>query len=147
MKKNVDCFPAKSIEDIKLSNEEVTALQNENVIKYQNQINDVKEDSESQECYLINNIKKHLSVEVQKCCRFSNYLMDPNRRSFHTVVRILGFTLKFIQSLKSQCFKKQQHIQHKAAVAELSDKEVNPAKQYFFKTATSEVKQFLKPSQ
>ena len=73
--------------------------------------------------------------------------MDPNRRSFHTVVRILGFTLKFIQSLKSQCFKKQQHIQHKAAVAELSDKEVNPAKQYFFKTATSEVKQFLKPSQ
>ena len=55
--------------------------------------------------------------------------------------------LKFIQSLKSQCFKKQQHIQHKLAVPELSDKEINLAKQYFFKKATSEVKQFLKPSQ
>ena len=147
MKKNVDCFPAKSIENIKLSNEEVTALQNENMIKYQNQINDVKEDSESQECYLISNIKKHLSIEVQKCYRFSNYLVDPSRRSFHTVVRILAFALKFIQSLKSQCFKKQQHIQHKPGVPELSDKKVNPAKQYFFKTATSEVKQFLKSSQ
>ena len=52
MKKDVYCFPVKSIEeDIKLSNEEVTALQNENMIKYQNQINDVKEDSESQKCF------------------------------------------------------------------------------------------------
>ena len=34
MKKDVACFPAKSIEDIKLSNEEVTALQNQNMIKY-----------------------------------------------------------------------------------------------------------------
>ena len=77
MKKDVACFPAKSIEDIKLSNEEVTALQNENMIKYQNQINDAKEDSESQECYLINNIKKNISVEVQECYRFSDYLVDP----------------------------------------------------------------------
>ena len=44
MKKYVACFPAKSIEDIKSSNEEVTALQNENMKKYQNQINDAKED-------------------------------------------------------------------------------------------------------
>ena len=154
MEKDVACFPAKSIEDIKLSNEEVTALQNENTIKYQNQINDAKEDSESQECYLI--IKKNISTISRKTSqlkfrsaiyRFSNYLVDPNRRSFHTVVRIFGFVLKFIQSLKSQCFKKQQHKQHKPAVPELSDKEINLAKQYFFRKATSEVKQFLKPSQ
>ena len=79
MKKDVYCFPVKSIEeDIKLSNEEVTALQNENMIKYQNQINNVKEDSESQEYYLINNIKKSISSEVQECYRFSNYLVDPD---------------------------------------------------------------------
>ena len=76
MKKDVACFPAKSIEDIKLSNEEVTALQNENMIKYQNQINDVKEELESQEYYLINDIKKNISIEVQECCRFSNYLVE-----------------------------------------------------------------------
>ena len=147
MKKDVDCFPAKSIADIKLSNEEVTALQNKNMIKYQSQINDVKEDSESQECYLINDIKKNISIEVQECYRFSNYLVDPNKRSFHTVVRIFGFIIKFIQSRKSQCFKKQQDIQHKPAVLELSDKKINLAKLYFFKKVTSEVKQFLKPSQ
>ena len=76
MKKDVDCFPAKSIEDIKLSSEEVTALQNENMIKYQNQINDVKEQLENQECYLINDIKKNISIEVQECNRFSNYPVE-----------------------------------------------------------------------
>ena len=114
------------------------------MIKYQNQINNVKEDSESQEYYLINNVKKSISTEVQECYRFSNYLVDPNRRSFYTVVRILGFVLKFIQSLKNQCFKKQQHMQYEPAVPELSDKEINLAKQYFFKKSNIRSKTVLK---
>ena len=147
MKKSTDFFPAKSIKDINLSNEEVTALQIENVIKNQNQTIDLQEDSESQGCYLINNIKKNIPTEVEECYKFSNYVIDPNRRSFHAVVRILGYVIKFIQCLKHQFFTKQHHKQPTTTISELSETEINLAKQYFFEKATSEVKQFLKPSQ
>ena len=71
------------MKDIKLSNEEVTTLQKENVLKYQ-------ESLDVQDCYLVNTMKTIIPVEVQECYNFSNYLLDPNRRSFHTTVRILG---------------------------------------------------------
>ena len=86
IKRDESCFPTKSMKDIKLSNEEVTTLQKENVLKYQ-------ESLDVQDCYLVNTMKTIIPVEVQECYNFSNYLLDPNRRSFHITVRILGFVL------------------------------------------------------
>ena len=140
MKRDENCFPTKSMKDIKLSNEEVTTLQKENVLKYQ-------ESLDVQDCYLVNTIKTIIPVEVQECYNFSNYLLDPNRRSFHTTVRILGFVLRFIRNSKCPSSTKQQRKLQKSTISELSDEEINLSKQYFFKKATSEVKMYLKPSQ
>ena len=74
-------------------------------------------------------------------------MLDPNRRSFHTTVRILGFVLRFIRNSKCPSSTKQQRKLQKPTISELSDEEINLSKQYFFKKATSEVKMYLKPSQ
>ena len=58
MKRDESCFPTKSMKDIKLSNEEVTTLQKENVLKYQ-------ESLDVQDCYLVNTMKTIIPVEVQ----------------------------------------------------------------------------------
>ena len=57
MKRDESCFPTKSMKDIKLSNEEVTTLQKENVLKYQ-------ESLDVQDCYLVNTMKTIIPVEV-----------------------------------------------------------------------------------
>ena len=140
MKKDESCFPTKSMTDIKLSDEEVTAIQKENLLKYQ-------ESLDVQDCYLVNTMKTTIPIDVQKCYKFSNYLLDPNRRSFHTTIRIFGFVLRFIRNSRCQSSTKQKGKLKKLTIPELSDEEINLSRQYFFKKATSEVKMYLKSSQ
>ena len=76
--------------------------------------------------------------EVLKRYEFSEYIIDPNKHRFTTVVRILAWVLRFIRNMcqpskvsKSLC---------------LSDHEITSAKSYFYKKASAEVKKFNKAS-
>ena len=78
-------FPFSSVDDIKLSAKEKAEAAKEKVV-------DV--DDASHFCAI-----SHVPKEVEDRYRFSQYLINPNRFKFRTVVRILSFVLLFIQML------------------------------------------------
>ena len=78
-------FPFSSVDDIKLSAREKSEAAKEKVV-------DV--DAESTFCAIT-----HVPKEVEDRYKFSQYLINPNRFNFRTVVRILSFVFLFIQML------------------------------------------------
>ena len=76
MKKGKRCFPAKTIDEIKLNKEEIVKIQKENLLKYKPEKHE--DDLTTQvdnrlSCYI------NVSQEVEKCHKFSNYLLDHNK--------------------------------------------------------------------
>ena len=143
MKADVNNFPAKSLSEINLGNEEMISLQNENILKYNQEEVNVEEKS----VYTIISGTNKLPKEVQECYQFSNYLLDPNKRQFKTVIRIFGFVLKFINNVRERLKKNLVNSNHQnIGMITLSEEEINASQLYFFKKATAEVKKFVKPS-
>ena len=99
MKKDKRCFPAKTIDKIRLNKEEIVTIQKENLLKCSPE----KHEDEHQNDYLATQVDNGLSCyqkmpqEVEECYKFSNYLIDPNKRRFKTFVRIIIFVLKFVK--------------------------------------------------
>ena len=91
MKKGPRCFPTKTIEEIRLNKEEIVAIQKENLLTYSPE----KHEDEHQNAYLATQVDNKLSCyknvpqEVEECYKFSNCLIDLNKRRFKTVVRII----------------------------------------------------------
>ena len=148
MKKDKRCFPAKTIDEIRLNKEEIVAIQKENLLKYSPE----NHEDEHQNAYLATQVEngiscyKNVPQEVEECYEFSNYLIDPNKRRFKTVVRIIALVLKFVKNLR----KKGRPLQDRKQVSKVilfTEDELKEADNYFFKKATLEVKKFAKPSQ
>ena len=51
-------------------------------------------------------VARNIPEEVARRYKFSQYIIDPNRRRFRTVVRILAWVMKFIKILKNKVKKK-----------------------------------------
>ena len=145
MKVDVINFPTKSFEEISLGKEELMSLQTENLLKY----NQVITDNEEKSVYAINyQLKSQVPKEVQECYQFSKYLLDPNKRRFKTVIRIIGFVFKFINNVQERLkgnLVNSSNYQNIKMVT-LSEEEIKASRLYFFKKATAEVKKFVKLS-
>ena len=104
MKKEKRCFPAKSTDEIRLSKEKIVAIQKENLLKYSSE----KHEDEHQTTYLATQVSnglrcyKNVPQEVEEYFKFSNYLIDSNKRRFKTFVTILALVLKFTKNLKKR---------------------------------------------
>ena len=75
--------------------------------------------------------------EILRRYEFSKYLIDPNKFSFHVIIRIMGYVYKFINLLRQKKRILTKEIN-------LNDNEIQLAKNYFYKKGTMEVKQFNK---
>ena len=136
-------FPTKSFNEINLEKEELLSLQKENLLKY-NQ--DLMERNEEKVVYTISNQQSKVPLEVQECYQFSNYLLDPNKRRFKTVIRIFAFVLRFTRNVRTKMKVKPTINQGNIKMITLSEEEIRAYQAYYFKKATAEVKKFVKPS-
>ena len=126
MKKDQKYFLTKSIHQIRLENEDLSALQKENILNYHNQNCNSKTHMGQMNTYLVNEPNKyskevirqtsHVPDKVSHCHSFSNYLLDPNSRRFTTVIRILGFVQKFIKNLKRRSRKLPSDDEYKSEI-------------------------------
>ena len=89
---------------------------------------------------------KNVPQEVEECYKFSNYLIDPNKRRFKTVVRIIALVLKFVKNLRKKG-RPLQDLKRVSKIILFTEDELKEVENYFFKKATLEVKKFAKPSQ
>ena len=159
MKKNKIHFPTKTITEITLSNKEISEVQNENLAKYSQDINEIyyklnEENKASYSAISINNPndeqKCNILNEVNQCYDFSKYLLDPNKYRFKTIVRIMAFVFKFINNARKNTKRissKQNKEDDMQGMVLLTDNDIEVSKRYLFKKATLEVKRFLKASQ
>ena len=102
MRKDIKEFPIKLLHQIRLSREEIAAIQIENVLKHNLDVTDIQSSDENnvymsdeQQFYYNESInvyqQKIIRLDVTECYKFSSYLLDPNKRRFRTVVRIMAF--------------------------------------------------------
>lgn len=120
-------FPIKSSKDLRLSASEVEEVQNETQIQVHHT-----------ECLPVKDLEERY--------KFSNYLLDPNYRSFTAVVRIMAYVIRFCNLLR---FKKNSTSTSKQDLTStstiLTDEEISSAEQYYFKKASDEIRHFLHP--
>ena len=88
-------FPTKTVEDIKLTGEEVGSHDSECLLD--NEWVDEVNNKSFSNTYLIKSIVPN---EVKERYQFSNYIIDPNKFRFRKVVRILVLVILFIKNLK-----------------------------------------------
>ena len=84
------------------------------------------------------NHNTHLLInfdENAKRYAFSNYIIDPNKFRFKTVIRVLALVYRFIRNCKEK-----RHLRSPV----INDEELQVAMDYFFKLATLEIKKFQK---
>ena len=156
MKWNKASFPAKTIDEIKLNSEEISAMENE-FLKYSSNMAKGLMTNKVDRSYLISDVYKTIAVdsyqrkipsEVLECHKFSKYVVDPNKARFKKVVRIFAFVLRFIKKLQMKYKICQLSIaQNTRSSGILSDEEITASENYFFKKATSEVKEFVKENE
>ncbi|XP_057290790.1 uncharacterized protein LOC130613467 [Hydractinia symbiolongicarpus] len=72
---------------------------------------------------------------------FSKYLIDPSRKNFHTIVRILAYVIKFCDAIKNKCSSTINFVRS----IHLTETEIHLAESYFFKKATQEILYFVDP--
>ena len=153
-------FPALTIDEIKLNQEEVATMRKE----FQGKIIIEQETSQDEvstsNIHLLCNIKR-VPSEVEERYKYSNYVIDPNSHRFTTVIRILALVQRFITNLKHSITisknnqatetinssAKNQNVSNSSISANISKEELDKAAQYFFRKGSQEVKHFLKESQ
>ena len=157
MRKDNKEFPIKSLDQIRLSREELAAIQIDNVLKHNLDVTGIQNSDESnvymanvQQLYYNESInvyqQKIIPHEVTECYKFSSYLLYPNKKRFRAVVRIMAFALKFIKLVKTKSSQKFQNNNDVNSIT-LNDEEILAAKEYFFRKATLKVKKLIKPTQ
>ena len=104
MRKDNKEFPIKSLDQIRLSREELAAIQVENVFKYNLDVTDIQRSDENnvymadkQHLYYNKSVnveqQKIIPYEITECYKFSSYLLDPKKHRFRTLVRIMSLKL------------------------------------------------------
>ena len=104
-------FPAKTIDEINLNSEEISALENEILLKYSSEMAEGLMANKVDKSYLISDVYEIIAVdsyqrkipsEVLKCYKFPKYVVDPNKARFKKVFRIFAFVLRFIKKLQKK---------------------------------------------
>eukprot|EP00111_Clytia_hemisphaerica_P006990 TCONS_00020277-protein len=114
MTRDVGEFPTNTAKDLRLSQKDIAEVQKERQ-------------------YQLHHIIQ-LPDAVQERYQYSNYVIDPNHRDFSSVIRILGYVIRFINILRTK---------QRATSTNLTDLEIKQAETYFFKKATAEILQFV----
>ena len=83
-----------------------------------------------------------IAEEVKKRLEFSQYLINPNRFRFNTVVRIMAIVIKFCQLLKNKKIQGNTSDITRPPQIILTESELQSARNHFWKKATLEVKHF-----
>ena len=138
MKKDIQIFPVKSATEISLMQEEIQEVQKEAPhITY----------AKDTALYTSNPaISRRVPTEVMDRYQFSMYVVDPNRRNFGMVIRILAIVMKFIKILRERITRRPNAVVDSKVQKQiiLSEEELKAAEYYFFKKGTLEIKQFYK---
>ena len=101
--------------------------------------------SDVYETITVDSYQRKIPSEVLECYKISKDVVDPNKARFKMVVRIFAFVRRFIKKLQKESKICQASIALKTNYPGiLSDEEVSASENYFFKKATSEVKEFVK---
>ena len=122
-------FPTCKVNEINLNNSQLDEARKEYPYEYLESI------------YL----QRLVPDEVTQRYEFSQYLLDPNKYRFKTVVRVMAFVKKFVKNLQIRV-KKKLHTSVASRIS-LCDAEIKSAEMYYYKKATAEIKHFLKPRQ
>ena len=152
-------FPLKSINEVMMTNQERGQANKEKILP----------EVDNFECLT----SRFVPDDVGERYQFSKYLIDPCKFRFQTVLRILALVFKFIKNvndhLNAKCNRDKtfnflevhefsagkgsyevlpmnEGSDLKVAVVRLSEELLNASAAYFFKKATAEVKQYLKPN-
>ena len=127
-------FPALSSKEISLDQSQQQQVSKEVPADYVHHTNTISQD------------------QVRKRYVYSSYIIDPNKHSFSTIVRIVAIIYKFFNnSLSSTRSKRFISTRTRSCISipkvlVLSDDLLQQAERYFFKKGTSEVKEFVSPS-
>ena len=129
MQLDVSEFPVKTAQELRLTESEVSEFQ--------------------KECHhQIHHVRTSIPSEVQERYTFSKYLVDPNHRSFTSVVRIMAAVMKFCNNMKKRLFFKPSDTKQSdinSTTLNLIHDEIKAAELYFFKKTTDEVNHFCSP--
>jgi hypothetical protein len=149
MNGDVSHFPARRIEELHLSSEELEAARAEMPLKVINQ------DSCS--------LARYVEDKTAEMYSFSGYIIDPNKfNKFSKVVMVHAVVLKFIRALKSKVAsrkrqlndadpglvspaqKPQDSVKADPSKISIDESDIKDAENYYFCKATAEIKQFHK---
>ena len=155
----LDVKEFRTIEEIKLNQQELNAINTETQIK-SIQSTDVLEESSS---YIVH--YKLDKEQIEKRYIYSEYLIDPNQYRFNTVVRIIAIIKRLIDKLKQRVNLQKgtsnkerssadtKLLQHSTPNTKvklqviLSEEKIKNAENHFFQKATAEIKHFMKENQ
>ncbi|XP_066919855.1 uncharacterized protein [Clytia hemisphaerica] len=98
----------------------------------------------------VHHVAPIIPEEVGERYKFSSYLIDPNVKSFSTVVRIMGYVYRYFNNLRSKIRSNGllivlNHPITASDVPQLKEVEVQLGERYFLKLATQEVIKFVSP--
>ena len=132
MRLDISQFPSFTVDEITIS---------------KNQLEEVRK-----ECTIdvVGELSYHstISAEVGSRYAYSNYLLDPNKFRFRTVVRVIAIVLRFVNALKRKvnpCFSNEGSSASLEAVNfVLHDDDIKRGQNYYFRKATAEIKNFSK---
>ena len=113
MKWSQASFPAKTVDEIKLNSEEISAMENE-ILKYSSEMAKGLIANKVDNSYLISDVYETIAVdsyqrqipsELLECYKFSKCVVDPNKARFKKVVKIFACVLRFIKKLQKKKYK------------------------------------------
>ena len=158
MRENPERFPFSTVEDILLSSNETNDATKEKVM------------GENEKVLLSHTALTHVHEAVEQRYRFSNYLLNPSKFRFKTVVRIMGLVLLFIKKICEKIKRKfelcetensrtnEQYVVFpvlaatkneivSVAVIHIPQNILTAAKNYYFRRAALEIQEFVNPNQ
>ncbi len=164
MREKESDFPLKTVTDLVLSSKEKADIRKEMIV--------VEDFSKIPNTCFVTKFLMLVPKETGERYKFSNYVLDPNKFKFSTVVRILALAFMFIKKInvRNKQFKFLQYPANeplenhnqkgsyvvlpvrpkvtasKVAVVRLTLGFVNAARNYYFQKATAEIKEFVNPA-
>ena len=138
-------FPVQSVQDVILSNAELAEVMKE--VNYARCYGDDPGQS--------GDVSSYLSIvpdDVKDRYKISKYVIDPNRRDWAEVIRVIALVIRYLKILKERVATRKddpdveyEYTDLKPLV--LSEEEVEEANSYMFQVATREVKKFINKDQ
>ena len=116
MRKEQSLMPIKSVSQLRLSEAEREVFRKELYLPYVKENDLTKHDWPETKACMVNSVSKQslsfhshkkldwnkIAESILKQYEYSSYLLDPNRHSFSSVVRIMSIVYKYVQCLRNK---------------------------------------------